>query len=372
MSKKRKERVKSLADASLFAKRIIAIMLAAVMLMSGVIPMPVESSPVQVQAAAKAPVLQKTGTLKIGQKARLTLKNAIANQIKWSSDNENIVTISKTGYVYGVNAGITNVTAEYKNKKYTCRITVLEVSISQPTAHLGVKKSGRLSLKNAYGSIKWSTSDKTIVSVSSSGTVRGVKEGIATVTATNQGRQYTCRITVVDINKQTDQAINDLIKTAQGEIGYCEKRSNKNLDSKTANTGYNNYTKYARDVDNYYQGDPWCAIFISWCMKETYGLSTAKKILKDWPYVACRCLMWYLPTYKTPKKGDIVIFYTDGGYNHTGIVTKVQGPKFWTIEGNTKKVNEVVSNGYCVCEKSYYLKSVPRVRFCRPNYQLAV
>ena len=149
MSKKRKERVKSLADARLFAKRIIAIMLVAVMLMSGAIPMPVESNPVQVQAAAKYPVLQKTGTLKIGQKARLTLKNAIKNQIKWSSDNENIVTINKTGYVYGVNNGIANVTAEYKNKKYTCRITVLEVSISQPTAHLGVKKSGRLSLKNA-------------------------------------------------------------------------------------------------------------------------------------------------------------------------------------------------------------------------------
>ena len=185
MSKKRKEQVKRLADARLFAKRIVAIRLVAVMLMSGAIPMPVEGNPVQVQAAAKYPVLQKTGTLKIGQKARLTLKNAIANQIKWSSDNENIVTINKTGYVYGVNNGIANVTAEYKNKKYTCRITVLEVSISQPTAHLGVKKSGRLSLKNAYGSIKWSTSDKTIVSVNSSGTVRGVKEGVATVTATN-------------------------------------------------------------------------------------------------------------------------------------------------------------------------------------------
>lgn len=127
MSKKRKERVKSLADARLFAKRTIAIMLAAVMLMSGAIPVPVENNPVQVQAAAKYPVLQKTRTLKIGQKARLTLKNAIKNQIKWSSDNENIVTINKTGYVYGVNNGIANVTAEYKNKKYTCRITVLEV-----------------------------------------------------------------------------------------------------------------------------------------------------------------------------------------------------------------------------------------------------
>lgn len=154
MSKKRKERVKSLADARLFAKKIITVMLATVMLMSGVIPMPVESNPVQVQAAAKTPVLQKTRTLKIGQKARLTLKNAITNKIKWSSDNENIVTVSKTGYVYGVNDGIANVTAEYKSKRYTCRITVLKVSISQPTAHLGVKKSGRLNLKNAYGSIK--------------------------------------------------------------------------------------------------------------------------------------------------------------------------------------------------------------------------
>ena len=56
-------------------------------------------------------------------------------------------------------------------------------------------------------------------------------------------------------------------------------------------------------------------------MMKTYGLSTAKKLLKDWPYVACRYLPYYLPSYNTPKKGDIVLFYqlwqstTSIGYN---------------------------------------------------------
>jgi hypothetical protein len=146
------------------------------------------------------------------------------------------------------------------------------------------------------------------------------------------------------------------------------------LDSicKTANAGYNNYTKYARDVDDYYQGDPWCAMFISWCMMKTYGRNTAKKLLKDWPYVACRYLPYYLPSYNTPKKGDIVLFYNGSDYEHTGLVTKVQGARFWTIEGNTKKITEVIPEGYCVCEKSYYIKTLPKVKFCRPQYQIAV
>ena len=33
------------------------------------------------------------------------------------------------------------------------------------------------------------------------------------------------------------------------EVGYLEKRSNYMLDNKTANAGYNNYTKYTRDID---------------------------------------------------------------------------------------------------------------------------
>lgn len=41
-----------------------------------------------------------------------------------------------------------------------------------------------------------------------------------------------------------------LIKTAIAEIGYKEKRTNAQLDDKTANAGGGNWTKYARDFDN--------------------------------------------------------------------------------------------------------------------------
>ena len=42
-------------------------------------------------------------------------------------------------------------------------------------------------------------------------------------------------------------AIDKLIQIAKNETGYLEKASNSQLDSKTANAGENNYTKYWRD-----------------------------------------------------------------------------------------------------------------------------
>ena len=44
------------------------------------------------------------------------------------------------------------------------------------------------------------------------------------------------------------QAINKLLKIASSQIGYLEKKSDKDLDSKTANAGQRNYTKYNRDM----------------------------------------------------------------------------------------------------------------------------
>lgn len=59
-----------------------------------------------------------------------------------------------------------------------------------------------------------------------------------------------------------------IIAIAKAEIGYLEKASNSQLDSKTANAGRNNYTKYARDIWPSLQAQPWCDIFVSWCAIE--------------------------------------------------------------------------------------------------------
>lgn len=169
---------------------------------------------------------------------------------------------------------------------------------------------------------------------------------------------------------KVDKNIERLILIAKNEIGYLEKKSNSQLDDKTANAGSNNYTKYWQDIKPDYQGQPWCAVFVSWCFMKAFGLDKAKKLLKHWPYVYCPTMseLFTLNTY--PKIGDIVIFYHNGTFTHTGLVTAVIGDKFYTIEGNTSGASGIIANGGGVCAKSYYNSKLPGTKFCTPDYSL--
>lgn len=74
--------------------------------------------------------------------------------------------------------------------------------------------------------------------------------------------------------------------------------------------------------------------------------------------------------YANPQRGDIVIFYRNGTFAHTGLVTKVEGDKFYTIEGNTSGGSSIVPNGGGVYAKSYYNSNLPGTKFCRPDYSI--
>lgn len=174
-----------------------------------------------------------------------------------------------------------------------------------------------------------------------------------------------------EVNNMTvDNAINAAIAIATGEIGYLEKASNAYLDDKTKNAGSGNYTKYWRDVYPAYQGQAWCACFVSWVFMKAFGLETAKKLLKHWPYVYCPTLGSLFTKNANPKKGDIVIFYRNGTFAHTGIVISVNGDQFTTIEGNTSGASGIIPNGGGVCKKTYYNSQLPGTKFCTPYYSL--
>jgi len=70
-----------------------------------------------------------------------------------------------------------------------------------------------------------------------------------------------------------------VVNVAKEEVGYLEKRSNKDLDSKTANVGNNNYTKYARDLFPTLQGQPWCDMFVDWCFVQAFGQVQARQLI---------------------------------------------------------------------------------------------
>lgn len=173
-----------------------------------------------------------------------------------------------------------------------------------------------------------------------------------------------------------------VISIATAEIGYLEKASNKDLDSKTANAGHNNYTKYARDLDgipNFYngkkQGFDWCDIFVDWCFVQAFGVSTAKKLLLQ-PDKSCGAGCKFSAGYyksagqfhSTPKVGDQIFFGCGSSVTHTGIVYKVDANKVYTIEGNTSGASGVISNGGGVCRKSYALNYKRIYGYGRPAY----
>lgn len=143
------------------------------------------------------------------------------------------------------------------------------------------------------------------------------------------------------------------------QTGYCEKKSASDLDSKTGNAGFNNYTKYARDVNAWgqpgCQGQPWCAVYQFWIDVKSFGLRNALKHMGGGFY-NCKSITSHAKIsgtwHKAPKLGALVIFRNG---SHIGRVTKVTDTHIYTNEGNTSKTgqNNVVANGGEVCDKMY-------------------
>lgn len=174
------------------------------------------------------------------------------------------------------------------------------------------------------------------------------------------------------------------IELAIGEIGYLEKASNKNLDSKALNPGNANITKYARDLDAvaYFngkkQGAKWCTTFVNWLFFTAYGRETALKMLyqPNSGSLAASCTYaagYYANAkafYTTPAVGDQIFFGQKSSYAHTGIVEKVDDQYVYTIEGNTSDTTGVVSNGGGVWRKKYLLDYSRIKGYGRPNWSL--
>lgn len=154
------------------------------------------------------------------------------------------------------------------------------------------------------------------------------------------------------INKQT------VIQLAISQIGYHEKASNFDLDDPIANSGSNNWTKYARDLDaieGFYNGKKngyaWCDMFVDWCFVKAYGVTLGMKLLcQPWGSTGAGC-MYSAQFYEQrgqffgyPETGDQIFFDYGGGINHTGIVVEVNDYAIVTVEGNSNE--QVEKNSY--------------------------
>lgn len=141
--------------------------------------------------------------------------------------------------------------------------------------------------------------------------------------------------------KQNSMRASEVLSVAAGEVGYIGKKSNANLEDKTANV-VGKYTKYARDLyeAGYYNGNKngwdWCCVFVDWCIWVAAGQD---KPLADSvkPIISLgAAVKFVIDDYKRngrfasePSVGAQVLYS-----GHTGFVEKFDETYIYTIEGN--------------------------------------
>jgi hypothetical protein len=135
---------------------------------------------------------------------------AVSGGFTWKSDNKSIAKVSATGLVSAFKAGKTVISATSRNGKKTGKITVVVIDPKVPTSitlgYSGSVKLGKgstlkigysLMPKTASSGVKWATSNKTIASVASDGTIKAKKKGTSKITATTSSGKRTATVRVV-------------------------------------------------------------------------------------------------------------------------------------------------------------------------------
>lgn len=160
-------------------------------------------------------------TVEKGQKANLNVTylpvdTTDEKAVTWKSENESVATVDENGVVTAVAGGKTKVIATAKaNNKITA---VCEVKVPIHTESIALNKTEITDLlkgkteklevsfipSNTEDSreVKWTSSAADIAAVDANGTVKALKEGTATITATTADGKHTasCTVTVKEIH----------------------------------------------------------------------------------------------------------------------------------------------------------------------------
>ncbi len=167
-------------------------------------------------------------TLGVGATKTLSVTVAPSNALKtctWSSATPTVATVDSSGKITAKKVGTAVITAKtFNGKNTTCKVTVVpaptSVNIVLSSITLGVKESHKLSVKtapsNASTARTFTSSDKKIVTVDSSGKITAIKAG-------------TAKITVKTYNKKSD-TITVTVKAAPTSVKL-------NITSKTLSKG---------------------------------------------------------------------------------------------------------------------------------------
>src|SRR5690606_37894725 len=168
------------------------------------------------QRPAAVTIAPNPVTVTLGSTAQLTATVIDANghaiegeSVSWSSSNTAVATVNSSGRDRGVATGKATITARAGNSTGSASVTVsampvgsVTVSPAQASVPAGTTVQLTAEVKGAGGdvlddpAVRWSSSDTTVATVSTSGLVTGVAAGTATIAAASGDESGSAEVTV--------------------------------------------------------------------------------------------------------------------------------------------------------------------------------
>lgn len=123
-----------------------------------------------------------------GYSTTLKYNTNMSGSLKWSTDNSKIATVTQKGTIFGVGAGETTIYARIGGITAMCNVEVVKpfMTITQPNLNLkkGLSSTVKVRPFPTNAKVTFSSTNSSIASVTSTGSIRGIKPG-------------TCRIKVM-------------------------------------------------------------------------------------------------------------------------------------------------------------------------------
>ena len=167
-------------------------------------------SPELVSSAAgtqKVQISARKMTLIKGQKKTLKLKGN-RKKVKWSSTKKAVAAVSAKGVVTARKAGTTVIKAKVGTKTYSCKVIVEAPKLNKTSITLKEGSSCQLKMLGTRQKVKWSSSARSVVTVSATGKVKAKqvkKDTNARITASVGGKKYSCKVLVKDVKAATPE-----------------------------------------------------------------------------------------------------------------------------------------------------------------------
>lgn len=132
-------------------------------------------------------------TLLRGEEFRVFVLN-INKRVYYSSTDIKVADVNIFGKVKAYRPGTTIIKVKFEKTVLKCRVRVIDISKDNLTLKVG--KSKRLKVEGVWFGVKWSSSNKKIAVVNSSGKVTAKSKGTVTIYGKVRGRTVVCIVKV--------------------------------------------------------------------------------------------------------------------------------------------------------------------------------